>query len=170
MCILMKFNESESFTFEELLNATKIPEENLKRALTSMSMGKKSQKVLLRNGNGLEIENDDIFSVNDEFTSKLNRIKIQMIPSKFEKNKSEEKEIRSNIEKDRKHEIEAAIIRIMKSRQKLIHNELITEVTKLLQSRFLPDPLIIKKRIEALIEREYLKRDESNFNLYHYIS
>uniref|UniRef100_A0A914QBK4 Cullin family profile domain-containing protein n=1 Tax=Panagrolaimus davidi TaxID=227884 RepID=A0A914QBK4_9BILA len=169
MCILMKFNESESFTVEELFNGTKISEEHLKRALASMSMRKESQKVLLRNGNGLEIENGDVFSVNDEFTSKLNRIKIQTIPSKFEMNTSEEPEIRSKIEKDRKHEIEAAIIRIMKSRQKLIHNELITKVTKLLQSRFLPDPLIIKKRIEALIEREYLKRDENDLNQYHYI-
>uniref|UniRef100_A0AC35GVI0 Cullin family profile domain-containing protein n=1 Tax=Panagrolaimus sp. PS1159 TaxID=55785 RepID=A0AC35GVI0_9BILA len=55
MCILMKFNEYEFFTVEELLNAIKIPEEHLKRALASMSIGKESQKVLLRNGNELEI-------------------------------------------------------------------------------------------------------------------
>uniref|UniRef100_A0A914QB27 Cullin family profile domain-containing protein n=1 Tax=Panagrolaimus davidi TaxID=227884 RepID=A0A914QB27_9BILA len=170
MCILMKFNESEFFTFEELLNQTKINEKDLKRALESMTMGKESQKVLIRTGNENHIENADIFSVNDNFTSKLNRVKIQMIPAKNKKDKSEENEIFSKINDDRKHEIEAAIIRIMKSRQKLIHNELITEVTKLLQRRFLPDPMVIKKRIEALIEREYLKRDENNLNLYHYIS
>uniref|UniRef100_A0A914QGD4 Cullin protein neddylation domain-containing protein n=1 Tax=Panagrolaimus davidi TaxID=227884 RepID=A0A914QGD4_9BILA len=131
-------------------------------------MEKESQKILIRNGNEEHIENDDIFSVNDNFTSKLNRIKIQMIPAKNEIRKKEE--ILLEINDDRKHEIEAAIIRIMKSRQKLIHNELITEVTKLLQSRFLPDPMVIKKRVEALNEREYLKRDENDLNLYHYIS
>uniref|UniRef100_A0AC35GBM4 Cullin family profile domain-containing protein n=1 Tax=Panagrolaimus sp. PS1159 TaxID=55785 RepID=A0AC35GBM4_9BILA len=168
MCILMKFNESKFFTFEELLNQTKINEKNLKRALESLTIGKESQKILIRNGNENHIEKNDIFSVNDNFSSKLNRIKIQMIPAKNEIRKKEE--ILSEINDDRKHEIEAAIIRIMKSRQKLIHNELITEVTKLLQQRFLPDPIIIKKRIEALIEREYLKRDESDLNFYHYIS
>ena len=32
------------------------------------------------------------------------------------------------------------------------------EVTEQLKSRFLPSPVIIKKRIEGLIEREYLAR------------
>lgn len=32
------------------------------------------------------------------------------------------------------------------------HNDLVNEVTKQLASRFLPNPLDIKKRIEGLIE------------------
>lgn len=38
------------------------------------------------------------------------------------------------------------------------HNNLVAEVTELLKSRFVPVPLLIKKRIESLIEREYLAR------------
>lgn len=38
------------------------------------------------------------------------------------------------------------------------HNVLVAEVTEQLKSRFLPSPVIIKKRIEGLIEREYLAR------------
>lgn len=38
------------------------------------------------------------------------------------------------------------------------HNILVTEVTEQLKGRFLPSPVIIKKRIEGLIEREYLAR------------
>lgn len=38
------------------------------------------------------------------------------------------------------------------------HNILVTEVTEQLRARFLPSPVIIKKRIEGLIEREYLAR------------
>jgi len=34
----------------------------------------------------------------------------------------------------------------------MTHNELVTEATRQLASRFLPDPMSIKKRIEALIE------------------
>jgi cullin 3 len=34
----------------------------------------------------------------------------------------------------------------------------VTEVTEQLRGRFLPSPVIIKKRIEGLIEREYLAR------------
>ena len=39
----------------------------------------------------------------------------------------------------------------MQSRKKLGHNELIGEVTRQLAARFLPQPQVIKKRIESLI-------------------
>lgn len=40
----------------------------------------------------------------------------------------------------------------------LQHNVLVAEVTEQLKGRFMPHPVIIKKRIEGLIEREYLAR------------
>ena len=58
----------------------------------------------------------------------------------------------------------------MKARKTLFHNELITEVTKQLQVRFRPDPMLIKQRIESLIEREFLKRDDNNSRRYHYVA
>lgn len=56
-------------------------------------------------------------------------------------------------------QIEAAIVRIMKARRVLDHNSIVTEVTRQLSARFLPNPTVIKKRIESLIEREFLERD-----------
>lgn len=40
----------------------------------------------------------------------------------------ERKETRQKVDDDRKHEIEAAIVRIMKSRKKMQHNVLVAEV------------------------------------------
>jgi len=34
----------------------------------------------------------------------------------------------------------------------------VLQVTEQLKARFLPSPVVIKKRIEGLIEREYLSR------------
>lgn len=42
----------------------------------------------------------------------------------------ERKETRQKVDDDRKHEIEAAIVRIMKSRKKMQHNVLVAEVSE----------------------------------------
>ncbi|KAH9963727.1 hypothetical protein BGW80DRAFT_1350215 [Lactifluus volemus] len=51
----------------------------------------------------------------------------------------------------------------MKSRKHMTHNDLVNEATGQLSSRFLPNPLNIKKRIEA---REYLERCEDRKSYY----
>ncbi|CAB0043995.1 unnamed protein product [Trichogramma brassicae] len=157
MCVLMLFNNREKWTYEEIQNETDIPERDLIRALQSLAMGKATQRVLLKTPKTKEIEPTHIFNVNDNFTSKLHRVKIQTVAAKGEC-EPERKETRSKVDEDRKHEIEAAIVRIMKARKRMAHNILVTEVTDQLRARFLPSPVIIKKRIEGLIEREYLAR------------
>lgn len=159
MCILMLYNERDSFSFEELITRTQIPEKDLVRALMSLAMGKPAQRILLKSPKTKDIKPDDIFTINDSFTSKLYRVKIQTIACRGE-SEPERKETRSKVEEDRKHEIEAAIVRIMKARKQMNHANLVTEVTEQLRTRFMPSPVIIKKRIEALIEREYLARAE----------
>ncbi|GMT04619.1 hypothetical protein PENTCL1PPCAC_26793, partial [Pristionchus entomophagus] len=167
MILLMRFNIRPKFTFEQLKADTQIPERDLQRCLQSLSMGKPAQRILLRKGKGKEIEDQDEFSVNDLYTSKLTRIRIQNITNKSE-TEPERKETRNKIDEDRKHEVEAAIVRIMKARKSLQHNDLVVEVTEQLQSRFKPDPILIKMRIESLIEREYIKRSEDNHRIYQY--
>lgn len=50
----------------------------------------------------------------------------------------------------------------MKTKKTIEHNELILEVTEQLSSHFIPNPSLIKKRIEYLIEREYLEYSNSD--------
>jgi cullin 3 len=58
----------------------------------------------------------------------------------------------------------------MKARKSMQHAQLISEVTKQLSSRFRPNPVVIKKRVESLIEREYLERSESDRKSYNYLA
>ena len=53
-------------------------------------------------------------------------------------------------------------MRVMKARKTLHYAELIAEVTQQLSARFIPQPTQLKKRIESLIEREYLERIDSD--------
>jgi cullin 3 len=59
---------------------------------------------------------------------------------------------------------------VLQARKALTHNDIIAEVTRQLQQRFMPQPVVIKKRIESLIEREYLERDATDRTLYRYVA
>ncbi|XP_018902638.1 cullin-3-A isoform X2 [Bemisia tabaci] len=169
MCILMLFNNRDKLSYEDMMNETDIPERDLIRALQSLAMGKATQRILIKNPKTKEIEPSHVFYVNDSFSSRLYRVKIQTVAAKGE-SEPERRETRNKVDEDRKHEIEAAIVRIMKARKKMAHNVLITEVTEQLKVRFLPSPVIIKKRIEGLIEREYLARTPEDRKLYVYVA
>ncbi|XP_076064014.1 cullin 3 [Oratosquilla oratoria] len=169
MVILMLFNTRDKLTYEEIRNETDIPDRDLIRALQSLALGKASQRVLHKSPKTKEIEPPHEFTVNDSFSSKLYRVKIQAVAAKGE-SEPERKETRSKVDEDRKHEIEAAIVRIMKARRRMTHNNLVAEVTDQLKSRFLPSPNLIKKRIESLIEREYLARTPDDRKTYSYVA
>ena len=108
---------------------------------------------------GKEVEDGDVFHFNDRFTCKLHKVKIGTVAAAKE-SEPEKAETRQRIEDDRKPQIEAAIVRIMKSRRVMDHNAIIAEVSKQLGGRFMPNPVVVKKRIESLIEREFLERGE----------
>jgi hypothetical protein len=58
----------------------------------------------------------------------------------------------------------------MKARKELEHTQLVSEVSQHLFQYFKPDPREIKRRIEDLITREYLMRDEDRSSVYHYLA
>ena len=133
-------------------------------------------KVLRKHPPGRDVRDEDYFSFNEGFQSELNKIKIAVVAAKVESGE-ERKETRERIDEERKHQTDvgrfcspllllesdlqtckACVVRIMKDRKHMTHNDLVNEVTRQLASRFLPDPLGIKKRIENLIEVWLLPR------------
>ena len=168
MVVLLLFNDAEKLTFEEIAAATIIPEAELKRVLQSLACVK-GKNVLRKEPMSKEISPGDVFSVNDSFTSKLYKVKIGTVAAQRE-NEVERGETRERVEEDRKPQIEAAIVRVMKARRILGHNEMVAEVTRQLSARFNPAPAMIKKRIESLIEREYIERDAQDRTLYRYVA
>jgi hypothetical protein len=74
------------------------------------------------------------------------------------------------VNKDRRQAIEAAIVRIMKSRKSLEHAQLVPQVMQQLRRTFTADSRVIKGCVEALIEKEYLERDEKNAKKYNYLA
>lgn len=174
--LMLCFNhpENNAVSFERVKILTGIPPDDAKRALQSLSMGK--YRLLLKSGTkGKDVVDSDTFTVNTNFQCPLSKIKILSISSSSStsntthittSNGTEDTKERiatlAKIAEQRKYQIEAAIVRIMKSRKTLDHNNLVAQVIELLSSRFLPDISMVKQRIEGLIERDYLERDENN--------
>ncbi len=65
-------------------------------------------------------------------------------------------------------QVDAAIVRIMKTRKTLSHSLLISELVSMLT--FPTSPSDLKKRIESLIDREYMERDKTNMQVYNYLA
>ncbi|RNA41656.1 cullin-4A [Brachionus plicatilis] len=162
--ILLLFNNKDEVPYEEILESTKIEESELKRTLQSLACGKVS--ILIKSSKGVDIHLDDVFSFNHTFTHKLNRIKINQVQLK--ETQEENQATNEKVFQDRQYQVDAAIVRIMKMRKSLQHNLLVSEVVG--QLKFSIKPADIKKRIESLIERDYLARDEQNPNQYNYLA
>ena len=114
-------------------------------------------------------EEEQAFSFNGDFQCSHRRFKVGTV-SAAKESEGEKAETLKKVDEDRKPQIDAALVRVMKSRKEMEHNALIAEVTKQLTARFLPHPNVIKKRFESLIEREFLERDKDNWRNYKYLA
>jgi cullin 3 len=161
MIVLMLFNElpaDQGLTFEEIEAETNIGGTDLIKTLSSLSAIPK-WRVLKKEPSAKEILPTDTFFYNDTFSSPFVKIKIGAVvgSSKIE-TAEERRETQSRVDNERGHAIEAAVVRIMKQRKSLSHQQLMTETLQQLSARFQPDVNMVKKKIEALIDREYLER------------
>uniref|UniRef100_A0A4W3IVZ4 Cullin-4B n=1 Tax=Callorhinchus milii TaxID=7868 RepID=A0A4W3IVZ4_CALMI len=162
--VLLMFNEGEEFSLEEIKAATGIEDGELRRTLQSLACGK--ARVLAKTPKSKDVEDCDKFTCNDDFKHKLFRIKINQIQMK--ETVEEQASTTERVFQDRQYQIDAAIVRIMKMRKTLSHNLLVSEVYN--QLKFPVKPADLKKRIESLIDRDYMERDKENTNQYNYVA
>ncbi|XP_030135576.2 cullin-4A isoform X3 [Taeniopygia guttata] len=162
--VLLMFNEGDEFSFEEIKMATGVEDSELRRTLQSLACGK--ARVLIKNPKGKDVEDGDKFIFNGDFKHKLFRIKINQIQMK--ETVEEQVSTTERVFQDRQYQIDAAIVRIMKMRKTLGHNLLVSELYN--QLKFPVKPGDLKKRIESLIDRDYMERDKDNPNQYHYVA
>jgi len=163
--VLLLFNTVNSLTCSEIGSATRMPEADLHRTLQSLALHR-TVKPLLKEPKGREVNESDVFAFNKGFVHKLYHITVSQISAKEQRD--EEAGVEQRVFEDRQHEVDAAIVRIMKAQKRLSHQQLLTEVFKTVSFPVqAPD---IKKRIESLIEREYLERDPEQAAFYNYLA
>jgi cullin 3 len=110
MCILMLFNEKPSYTFRDLIEITKIPKQELKLHMVSMTL--KKYQLFHKTPKSKAVNEDDTFTVNAKFKSKMMKVRVPLVTVKS-KTKAE---VPKAVQEDRRQLVEAAVVRIMKTR------------------------------------------------------
>lgn len=157
---LNALNGGITLTFKELAEKLNLEESILKPLIHSLSCGK--YKVITKSPGGGKINTTDKFTANARFSNNMKKIRIPMASLDASHNTR-------RVEEDRSIAVDASVVRIMKSRKTMQHNDLIAEVLSQL-AFFRPNPRVIKRRIEALIDREYLERSSEDNRTYNYLA
>lgn len=166
LAILMLFNDSDTWSFNDLLAITQLPINTLSNTLETLT----TTRILLPIGLPVDKDKDktngqnSVFKLNPGFKYKMLKVNINIQVAKEQK--EEIAAMQQTIEVDRKHAISAAIVRIAKMRKEITHQVLMAETISQLATRFTPTIPMIKKSIEHLIETEYLDRKSDNSYVY----
>ncbi|GMI76049.1 cullin 1, AUXIN RESISTANT 6, INCURVATA 13 [Hibiscus trionum] len=160
--VLLLFNESDRLSYSEIVAQLNLTHEDTVRLLHSLSCAK--YKILNKEPSSKSISQSDTFEFNPKFTDKLRRIKVPLPPV------DDRKKVVEDVDKDRRYAIDATVVRVMKSRKVLSHQQLISETVEQLSRMFKPDIKAIKKRIEELITREYMERDPDQPTMFRYLA
>ena len=199
LCFQSDGDDGRGLTLDEVMRKTGIDDRpELERTLQSLSMGREGTRVLRKvdydsltqpvsphgkspSGDNTDTDSPqktkrqrvrrnvgpyDRFLFNASFTSNQRRIRITNITMK--ETSEERTKTHAAVSKDRLYFIDAACVRIMKARKIIDHRDLIGEVMS--QLKFPASSADIKKRIESLIEREYMERVENDRSKYKYLA
>ncbi|CAO3611212.1 unnamed protein product [Cunninghamella echinulata] len=157
MILLLLFNNSESNSVSDIVEQSGLSESDVFRSLKPLiDIG-----VLSTNGT---LKSSSEIILNHNFSSK--RTKIKVTAASQQEAQQETQATRKSVDEDRRMYIQAAIVRIMKSRQTLSHVQLIQEIIDQSNSRFMPSVIMIKKCIEQLLEKQFIAREERDTYVY----
>lgn len=176
--VLTQFVDDETrLTLPVLMNLIGLEDrDEMERLLQSLALGKDGTRILRKIDHDatpgsvkkprMTVDDRDLFCINTSFESNQRRIRIQNIMMK--ETKEEREKTTEAVSRDRLYLIDAVLVRIMKARKTILHQVLIAQVME--QVKVPAQAADIKKRIESLIEREYMERDAKDRNRYNYLA
>ena len=129
---LMQFNRQAKCSMDELVAGTGMTRETLGAVM----------QTLVRTGVIVQNADATVFEPAVKFKSKKLRVDIN-VPLKTDVKADNEQTLRA-VEEDRKMIIQACLVRIMKTRKRMKHQDLISEAITQLNSRFSPKIPMLK--------------------------
>ena len=181
--IFLLFEEHDKLTVEQIAEMTRIPEQELKIQLLSLTLSSKC-RILGKSPASKTISMSDKIFINKSFTAPTLRVKTQTIIGNLQvtRQPSEGKNgLEETLEKERSNELNAAIVRILKVDRALDRETLFERSKEAVKSRFTLKPSTFTRSINYLMNKEYLRVDSdgngnnnesgvgSSATLYHYM-
>ena len=169
--VLMLFNAIETgktLSYKEIQAAVGLDEAELKRTLQSLACGQIPTRVLRKHPQGKDVEEGDAFSVNENLKNERLRIRINMIQQQI--SVQEQKDTEQRVLIDRDLVLQAAAVRVLKSKKEIKHSDLTNEVIEQIKGRFTIEAKELKKCFEQLLDKEYMERVEGQRGMYRYVA
>ncbi|XP_053983774.1 cullin-2 [Hylaeus anthracinus] len=166
MALLLLFEHCNSIHCREAAASLRLSHDQLVKHAASLV----DCKILKKSTTG-ELEEDTVLTLNFDYSNKRTKFRVTGALQRDIPHESHDTEAtHRSVDEDRKMYLQAAIVRIMKSRQVLKHNQLIQEVLSQSKVTFAPSIGMIKKCIEALIDKQYIERTPNNADEYSYVA
>lgn len=168
MAVLLLFNDSTEYSFGSLITSLGMDKKTLSQVLVSLV-----KNDVLKSSENLDVaaeaRDDVVVSLNNSYFNKKVKVDLSKMVMRTDP-KQETEQVQKNVDEDRKSVINACIVRIMKTRKRISHSQLMTEVLQQLSARFKPSVEMVKRCIGQLIEKEYMRRDETAREMYEYMA
>lgn len=156
LMILLAFNKSATYTYADLHEAVGVAKHVFDAHLTPFVKFKLLEQL------PTDAPLSDAatqFTIVNEYKSK--KLKVNFVSTIKSEQKQEEDDTTREIDESRKNFLTASIVRIMKARKTMKHNDLVNEVLLQAQSRFRAKLIDLKRAIEYLLDKEYIARSEN---------
>lgn len=162
MALLLLFEHCDSIQCREAAASLHLSHDQLVKHAASLV----DCKILKKSTEG-ELEEDTILTLNFDYYNKRTKFRVTAALQRDTPHDAET--THRSVDDDRKLYLQAAIVRIMKSRRLLRHNQLVQEVLGQSKVTFAPSIGMIKKCIEALIDKQYIERTPNSADEYSYV-
>ncbi|CAG0886196.1 unnamed protein product [Cyprideis torosa] len=179
MAVLFAWNQrrGDRLSFEDLRLATELPEFELRKTLWTLVAQPPNRPKVLAYHPEVQTPRDftaaSEFWLNEEFAIHKNgkvqpRGRVSLVGRLQLGSDRPAEEDNAEIVLLREMRTQEAISTIMKTRKRLNLTQLETELVQILRNQFIPSRKLMKEQIEWMIDREHLKRDPSDMNVFIY--
>lgn len=165
MALLLLFEHCDAIPCREAAASLRLSHDQLVKHAASLVDCKILNKSTEESS---ELEEDTVLTLNFDYSNKRTKFRVTGVLQRDAPQDAET--THRSVDEDRKMFLQAAIVRIMKSRKLLRHNQLIQEVLSQSKVTFAPSIGMIKKCIETLIDKQYIERTANSADEYSYIS